>query len=109
MTEAEDQTPAPGRRRPSWRPLTAPGWIILASLIAVLLVGGTAMVLRFGLNTAPGLMFVEARAPGDFEAIAWLLEVNFFFTIGTSYSHGRIRGAIIGFQGGLFVIRGIGL
>ncbi len=64
MTEAEDQTPAPGRRRPSWRPLTAPGWIILASLIAVLLVGGTAMVLRFGLNTAPGLMFVEARANG---------------------------------------------
>ncbi len=45
-------------------PATGPGWIMLVSLLAVLLVGGTALVLRFGLNTAPGLMFVEARASG---------------------------------------------
>ncbi|MDO9472401.1 MAG: translocation/assembly module TamB domain-containing protein [Caulobacter sp.] len=65
MTAADDAQAAPTARRRRVRlPATGPGWIILASLLAVLLVGGTALVLRFGLNTAPGLMFVEARANG---------------------------------------------
>ncbi len=67
MSAADDQAPPPAaaaQRRRVRLPANGPGWIILASLIAVLLVGGTALVLRFGLNTAPGLMFVEARANG---------------------------------------------
>ncbi len=34
------------------------------SLLAVVLVASVAVVTRFGVNTAPGLMFVEARASG---------------------------------------------
>ena len=71
MIGADDQTPTPPasappaiRSRGPRLPATGPGWIILASLIAVLLVGGTALLLRHGLSTAPGLMFVEARANG---------------------------------------------
>jgi translocation and assembly module TamB len=67
LSAADDQAPPPAaaaQRRRVRLPANGPGWIILASLIAVLLVGGTALVLRFGLNTAPGLMFVEARANG---------------------------------------------
>ncbi|MES2034504.1 MAG: translocation/assembly module TamB domain-containing protein [Pseudomonadota bacterium] len=37
---------------------------MLISLLAVLLVGGAALVTRFGVNSAPGLLFVEARASG---------------------------------------------
>ncbi len=66
MTAADEPSatpPAPARR---WlrRPTTAPGWIILISVLAVLFVGVSAGVLRYGLNTVPGLLFVEARASG---------------------------------------------
>ena len=37
---------------------------MLVSLLAVLLVGGVGLVTRFGVNTAPGLLLVEARANG---------------------------------------------
>ncbi len=37
---------------------------MLVSLLAVLLVGGVGLLTRFGINSAPGLMFVEARASG---------------------------------------------
>lgn len=37
---------------------------MLVSMLAVLLVGGVGLVTRFGVNTAPGLLFVEARANG---------------------------------------------
>jgi translocation and assembly module TamB len=54
--------PADHRRR--WLPSSAPGWIILVSVIAVMLVAAVAVGLRYGLNTVPGLAFVEARANG---------------------------------------------
>jgi len=60
--EAAPQAPAKARRRRL--PATGAGWVMLVSLLAVLLVGGVALVTRFGLNTTPGLMFVEARASG---------------------------------------------
>jgi translocation and assembly module TamB len=50
------------RRR--WFPSSAPGWVILISAIAVVLVASVAVGLRFGLNTMPGLAFVEAQANG---------------------------------------------
>ena len=60
-----DDTPQPQPRAQRLRlPTTGPGWIVLVSLLAVLFVGGVALVTRFGVNTAPGLMFVEARANG---------------------------------------------
>lgn len=37
---------------------------MLVSLLAVLLVGGVGLITRYGINSAPGLMFVEARASG---------------------------------------------
>jgi translocation and assembly module TamB len=45
-------------------PSSAPGWIILISVIAVMIVATVAVGLRFGLNTVPGLAFIEARANG---------------------------------------------
>lgn len=50
--------------RRGFPPTGGPGLIVLASLIAVLLVAGLSLVARYGINTAPGLMFVEARASG---------------------------------------------
>lgn len=54
---------APDHRR-RWLPSSAPGWIILISTIAVILVATVAVGLRFGLNTVPGLAFIEAQANG---------------------------------------------
>ena len=62
MSEIEPQPQPPVRRRRL--PTTGPGWIMLVSLLAVLLVGGVGLVTRFGVNTAPGLLLVEARANG---------------------------------------------
>ena len=45
-------------------PGSGPGWVMLAAFLAVLLVAGVGLFTRFGVNTAPGLMFVEARASG---------------------------------------------
>lgn len=68
MTEPVDTpaeaAPAPVKARRRLLPRSAPGWIMLVSLLAVLLVGGVSLVTRFGVNTAPGLLFVEARANG---------------------------------------------
>ena len=47
-----------------WLPKSGPGWIMLVSLLAVLLVGGVGSLVRYGVNTVPGLMFVEAQANG---------------------------------------------
>ena len=58
MTDDAPQLQIRRRRLPT----TGPGWVMLVSLLAVLLVGGVGLVTRFGVNTAPGLMFVEARA-----------------------------------------------
>ncbi len=58
----EGRTPPPPRRR--GLPGTAPGWIILISIVAVVLVGLAAVTVRYGVNSAPGLLFVEARANG---------------------------------------------
>jgi translocation and assembly module TamB len=60
-----EDTPQPqpkARRRRL--PTTGPGWVMFISLLAVVLVASVAVVTRFGVNTAPGLMFVEARASG---------------------------------------------
>lgn len=65
MSGTDDQaatTAPPARRR--FRPTTAPGWILLVSVLAVMIVGLAAVTLRFGVNTAPGLLFLEARAAG---------------------------------------------
>ena len=72
MTESADTPPVeapeagkpPAKARRRYRPSSAPGWIMLISLLAVLLVGGVSLVTRFGVNSAPGLLFVEARANG---------------------------------------------
>ncbi|MDB5472537.1 MAG: autotransporter [Caulobacter sp.] len=67
MTGA-DQTPAaPVRARNHlrrWFPSSAPGWVILVSAVAVIVVATVAVGVRFGLNTVPGLAFVEAQANG---------------------------------------------
>lgn len=60
--EQAAKTAPPARRR--FRPTTAPGWILLVSVLAVMIVGLAAVTLRFGVNTAPGLLFLEARAAG---------------------------------------------
>jgi len=65
LSGTDDQaatTAPPARRR--FRPTTAPGWILLVSVLAVMIVGLAAVTLRFGVNTAPGLLFLEARAAG---------------------------------------------
>ncbi|MFA7261635.1 MAG: translocation/assembly module TamB domain-containing protein [Caulobacter sp.] len=60
-TAPPPETPPPRRRL---LPAGGPGLIILVSLVAVLLVAGLGLFTRYGINTAPGLMFVEARANG---------------------------------------------
>ncbi|MFZ5670050.1 MAG: translocation/assembly module TamB domain-containing protein [Pseudomonadota bacterium] len=62
MTETAPPPPIPARRRLA--PTTGPGWVMLVSVLAVFLVGGAALLTRYGVNTAPGLLFVEARASG---------------------------------------------
>jgi len=62
LSEAAPPPQTPTRRR--FLPGGGPGWILLVSLLAVLLVGGVGLVTRFGVNTTPGLMFIEARANG---------------------------------------------
>ena len=62
MSETDPQPTETVRRR--LLPGSGPGWIMLVSLLAVLLVGGVGLITRFGINTVPGLMFVEARASG---------------------------------------------
>ncbi len=65
--ETPPETDAPVRakeHRRRWFPSSAPGWIILISVIAVMIVAGVAVGLRFGLNTVPGLAFIEAQANG---------------------------------------------
>ena len=66
MSGTDDQTPAPTAEPPRrrYRPTTAPGWIMLISVLAVFLVGVAAVGLRYGINSAPGLLFLEARASG---------------------------------------------
>ncbi len=51
-------------RRPGWLPRGPQGWIILVSVLAVLLVAGVGVGLRYGVNTVPGLAFVEAQLNG---------------------------------------------
>ncbi len=63
-TTTPDVQPPAARPRRRRLPSTAPGWIILVSLLAVLFVGAAAVTLRFGVNSTPGLLFVEARANG---------------------------------------------
>jgi len=60
------ETPATPEPKPRRRvlPRSGPGWIMLISLLAVLLVGGVGVVARFGVNSTPGLLFIEARANG---------------------------------------------
>ncbi|HYE44290.1 MAG TPA: translocation/assembly module TamB domain-containing protein [Caulobacter sp.] len=63
---ASDDTPpvrAPDHRR-RWFPSSAPGWLILISVVAVVFVAAAAVGVRYGLNTVPGLAFIEARANG---------------------------------------------
>lgn len=60
---SETAPPAQIRVR-RWLPKSGPGWIMLVSLLAVLLVGGVGSLVRYGVNTVPGLMFVEAQANG---------------------------------------------
>ncbi|HRD29767.1 MAG TPA: translocation/assembly module TamB, partial [Caulobacter sp.] len=62
MSESAPSPQTPTRRR--LLPGGGPGWVLLVSLLAVLLVGGVALVTRYGVNTAPGLLFIEARASG---------------------------------------------
>jgi translocation and assembly module TamB len=62
MAEVEAARAPDHRRR--WFPSSAPGWIILISVIAVILVALAAVGVRYGFNTVPGLAFVEARANG---------------------------------------------
>ncbi len=62
MSETAPPPAETPRRR--WLPSSGPGWIMLASMLAVLLVAGVGLFTRFGINTVPGLMFVEARANG---------------------------------------------
>jgi translocation and assembly module TamB len=66
LTGTDAPPPAAPAAKPRRRvlPATGPGWIMLVSLLAVLLVGGVGLVARYGVNTVPGLMFVEARANG---------------------------------------------
>src|SRR6185369_1940442 len=64
QTPSETPAAAPVKARRRRLPSSGPGWIMLISLLAVLLVGGVALVTRFGVNSAPGLLFVEARANG---------------------------------------------
>lgn len=54
---------APDHRR-RWAPSSAPGWIILISVVVVMIVATVAVGLRFGVNTVPGLAFIEAQANG---------------------------------------------
>ena len=62
MSETEPPPKETPRRR--FLPTRGPGWIMLVSVLAVLLVAGVGLFTRFGVNTAPGLMFIEARASG---------------------------------------------
>lgn len=61
---SEPAPPAQDRLRRRWLPKSGPGWIMRVSLLAVLLVGGLGLLARYGINTVPGLMFVEAQANG---------------------------------------------
>lgn len=63
MSEAAD-TPAPAKPRRRWLPRSPQGWIILVSVLAVLLVGTVGVGLRYGINTVPGLAFLEAQLNG---------------------------------------------
>ncbi len=60
--EAEPVRAPQHRRR--WFPSSAPGWVILISVIVVVIVASIGVGLRFGVNTVPGLAFIEARANG---------------------------------------------
>ncbi|MBI1405989.1 MAG: translocation/assembly module TamB [Caulobacter sp.] len=51
-----------GLRR--WLPRGAAGWTILVSVIVVMLVGAVSLGVRYGINTVPGLAFVEAQLNG---------------------------------------------
>ena len=67
MSGADETSAAPVRARNHlrrWFPSSAPGWIILISAVAVIVVATVAVGLRFGLNTVPGLAFIEAQANG---------------------------------------------
>ncbi|MDP1736556.1 MAG: translocation/assembly module TamB domain-containing protein [Caulobacter sp.] len=61
---SETAPPPETRTRRRFRPATGPGWIMLISLLAVLFVGGVGLVTRYGVNTVPGLLFLEARLNG---------------------------------------------
>jgi translocation and assembly module TamB len=61
-TETPPARPRDHRRR--WLPSSAPGWLILVSVVAVMLVAAVTAGVRFGVNTVPGLAFIEARANG---------------------------------------------
>jgi len=62
LSETASPPESPPRRR--FTPATGPGWIMLVSMLAVLLVAGLGLVTRYGVNTAPGLLFLEARVSG---------------------------------------------
>lgn len=61
-TETPSVRPRDHRRR--WLPSSAPGWLILISVVVVMLVAAAAVGVRYGVNTVPGLAFIEARANG---------------------------------------------
>ena len=50
MSETAPPPAETPRRR--WLPSSGPGWIMLASMLAVLLVAGVGLFTRFGINTA---------------------------------------------------------
>lgn len=65
MSGAEDPAPIRAKEhRRRWLPSGAPGWIILVSVAMVMVVALAAVGVRYGVNTVPGLAFIEARANG---------------------------------------------